>query len=174
LWRILYGKGTPHPCQLMSSLPQTKEKIKDYLATKELTFDPNATLFDTTPPPTPIKTDVTKRVRPDKTRMCQAGGVGDIPCAEKRLCKAHVITRKFNSIRNTEENILWLCKEHEAWFNQQDIRVWFTWVRTNYPEKFKFVEREFEYIMNEYEEFMKVAYAQPKLPLDTKEKNGLL
>lgn len=103
-----------------------------------------------------------KRVRPERVRVCQAVGVGEIACSEKRLCKAHVITRKYNSIRAADENILWLCKDHEAWFNQRDIRVWFTWVRINFPEKFKFVEREFEFIIEEYNEFLSVAYSRPK------------
>lgn len=118
---------------------------------------------------------VAQHKRPEKARVCQAAGVGDIPCADRKLCKAHIITRKFNSIRAAEENILWLCKDHEAYFNNRDIRVWFNWVRINYPEKFKFVEREFEFIMNEYEEFLKVAYARKRdiLPVDTPVVNSL-
>jgi len=88
---------------------------------------------------------------------CEAKGEGNIECSKIPLRKAHIITQKFNSIRGVRENILYLCKDHEAYFNKEDIKVWFTFVKNRYPDKFAFVQREYDFILNEYKEFLRVA-----------------
>lgn len=93
----------------------------------------------------------------EKVMECEAKGEGNFECSKLPLRKGHIITQKFNSIRGVRENILYICKDHEFYFNNKDIKVWFTFVKNRYPDKFAFVKREYDFILNEYKEFLHVA-----------------
>lgn len=94
-------------------------------------------------------------VRAKRDFLCEAQGEGEINCS-KTECKAHIITQKFRAIRAVKKNLLYICKKHEKYFNEKGLTVWFTFVKAKYPERYEFVKGEYEYILREYEEFLKV------------------
>lgn len=106
---------------------------------------------DSLPKPTKLHMKKPKHVN----YKCHAKGLGEIAC-EGISCVAHVMTRQDYAISHKEENKILICKAHEVWFNRQDSRVWYRWVRERFPEKFATIKRRVKFIMAEYNKFMDV------------------
>ncbi len=116
-------------------------------------------------PINPVKEEHFKhpRIKPDTgsksvfvSFTCEAKGFGDIDCYGER-CVAHIITRKFLTISLSTKNRLIICKLHEQYFNKNDITIWFRFIKDKYPEKFEFVKKQYQYVLNEYKKFLLVA-----------------
>lgn len=88
--------------------------------------------------------------------VCETEGVGGIACGGMR-CIAHVITRQDAAIRAVHENRLYICKNHETWWNKQDVKLWYRYIRENHPAKFSMVRKRYDFIVGEYKTFMEVA-----------------
>lgn len=88
--------------------------------------------------------------------ICEAKGHANIVCSGAR-CKAHIITRQFREIKNEEHNFIYVCKAHETYFNsEQGKQEWPHFIRVNFPEKYNFVCSKYEFILNEYIQFLKL------------------
>lgn len=130
-----------------------KQRIEEEVRLYLLENNPDSTFK---PEPVTLVIKPARREILKKESYCEAHGEAGIFCLRSE-CKAHIITQKYNSIRATRRNLLYLCKRHEKYYNEAGLSVWFSFVKRKYPDRFEFVKGEYEYILNEYIDFLRVA-----------------
>ncbi len=88
--------------------------------------------------------------------ICEAKGHANISCSEGKLCKAHIVTRQFREIKDEPLNKIYICKAHEKYFNSESGKQeWPHFIRLNFPKKYSYVCSKYEFILNEYIQFLK-------------------
>jgi hypothetical protein len=101
----------------------------------------------------------TKQKKKDKVIpnfICDAQGEGYVTCHGMR-CVAHIITRQCQVLKGSTKNRIYICKEHETYFNSKPIEFWFRFIKKNFPEKFNDIKSKYDFVINEYNLFMKIA-----------------
>lgn len=94
--------------------------------------------------------------------VCHARGY-EIECEGIR-CIAHIVTRQFQYLKTSKHNQLDICKAHEEYFNKVGNKVWWNFVKINFPTKYNFIKehkakadeqlRQAKFAVAEYKEFL--------------------
>ncbi len=87
--------------------------------------------------------------------ICQAEGY-EITC-NGQICKAHILTGQCHITNTNEHNFIFICKNHELFFNRRLLYVWYRFIKEKFPEKFSYVISQFDLIMREYKYILEVA-----------------
>lgn len=86
---------------------------------------------------------------------CGAFGLYQVECINL-ITIAHVITRKYKTLKRDPKNIIHLCEAHRRYFNTEaGQKEWGRFVKKYFPHKYEYVVRQYEFVLAEYKDFMK-------------------